>query len=197
MKLLVFSDVHTDLSAAEGLVKLSSFSDVVLGAGDFSAMHQNLQATIDVLSRIKKPLILVPGNNETTEGLNDASGRFPNIKVLHGSGINLKGFDFWGLGAGVPKTPWDWSFDLGESEASRMLEGCEMNSILIVHSPPKGHVDGVDGNHFGSKAVLDCVKEKKPLWVFCGHIHECWEQESVLGETRILNCGPKGRIIEI
>ncbi len=197
MKLLVFSDVHTDFSAAENLVKLSSLVDVVLGAGDFCSMHENLESTIKILSKIKKPFILVPGNNETTEDLKNASSDFPNIQVLHGSGINLKGFNFWGLGGGVPETPWDWSFDLSESKASEMLQGCKSNSILIVHSPPKGHVDGLDGNHFGSFAILDCVKRKNPSWVFCGHIHECWEKESMVGETRILNCGPKGRIIEV
>ncbi|MBG98379.1 serine/threonine protein phosphatase [bacterium] len=197
MRLLVFSDVHVDLNAAKRLVELSSSVDIVLGAGDFSSNHQGLEKTINVLSGIKKPLLMVPGNNESFHELSRVSSQFENMQVLHGTGLSLNGFDFWGLGAGVPETPWDWSFDLSEHEAFLMLEGCPEKSILITHSPPKGHVDKAGGSNFGSESILECVKKKKPLWVFCGHIHECWEKESFLGGTKILNCGPNGRVIEI
>ena len=197
MRLLVFSDVHVDLNAAKRLVKLSRSVDIVLGAGDFSSNHQGLEKTINVLSGIKKPLLMVPGNNESFHELSRVSSQFENMQVLHGTGLSLNGFDFWGLGAGVPETPWDWSFDLSENEAFLMLEDCPEKSILITHSPPKGHVDKAGGSNFGSESILECVKKKKPLWVFCGHIHECWEKESFLGGTKILNCGPNGRVIEI
>ena len=197
MRLLVFSDVHVDLNAAKRLVELSCSVDIVLGAGDFSSNHQGLEKTINVLSGIKKPLLMVPGNNESFHELSRVSSQFENMQVLHGTGLSLNGFDFWGLGAGVPETPWDWSFDLSENEAFLMLEDCPEKSILITHSPPKGHVDKAGGSNFGSESILECVKKKKPLWVFCGHIHECWEKESFLGGTKILNCGPNGRVIEI
>ena len=197
MKLLVFSDVHVDLNAAEKLVELSGSVDIVVGAGDFSANHKGLKETISVLSAIKKPLLMVPGNNESFHELSQASSKFKNMQVLHGTGFSFNGFDFWGLGAGVPETPWDWSFDLSEEEALLMLQDCPEKSILITHSPPKGHVDKAGGSNFGSKSILECIKKKKPLWVFCGHIHECWKKESFFGDTKILNCGPDGKIIEI
>ena len=37
--------------------------------------------------------------------------------VLHGDSAEIDGIEFFGLGAGVPTTPWDWSFDLSDDEA--------------------------------------------------------------------------------
>jgi Icc-related predicted phosphoesterase len=31
----------------------------------------------------------------------------------------------------------------------------------------------------------------------CGHIHECWGQESSVGESRIVNLGPAGTLLEV
>ena len=99
MKLLVFSDVHVDLNAAEKLVELSGSVDIVVGAGDFSANHKGLKETISVLSAIKKTLLMVPGNNESFHELSQVSSKFKNMQVLHGTGFLFNGFNFWGLGA--------------------------------------------------------------------------------------------------
>ncbi len=87
MRLLVFSDVHVDLNAAKRLVELSCSVDIVLGAGDFSSNHQGLEKTINVLSGIKKPLLMVPGNNESFHELSRVSSQFENMQVLHGTGL--------------------------------------------------------------------------------------------------------------
>ena len=53
------------------------------------------------------------------------------------------GSRFFGLGAGVPTTPWDLSFDLTEEQAADKLAACpDGGGVLVVHSPPKGYVDG-------------------------------------------------------
>ena len=51
------------------------------------------------------------------------------------------------LGAGIPVTPWDWSFDLDDEAASEMLAACPEGALLVLHSPPRGHCDsaGADG----------------------------------------------------
>ncbi len=102
---------------------------------------------------------------------------------------------FFGLGAGVPVTPWDWSFDLTEEEAESKLSGCPAGAVLVVHSPPKGHVDGHD-KHLGSEAILRTIEERRPPLAVCGHIHECWGEESMVGDTRIVNLGPGGTMLE-
>ncbi len=125
MKYLLFSDLHRDQSAATELVKLAEQVDVVIGAGDFANRHQGLADTLDILSVITKPAVLVPGNGETYEELRDAAAPWKSAKVLHGTGTQIQGVDFWGVGGGIPVTPFgDWSYDFDEAEATKLLSGC-------------------------------------------------------------------------
>jgi Icc-related predicted phosphoesterase len=193
MRLLAFSDLHRDLGQAEELVRMANQAEVVIGAGDFASVHKGLEETIDALRAIDKPTVLVPGNNETEDDLRAAAQRWEAATVLHGEGIDLDGVAFFGLGAGVPTTPWGWSFDLTEEEAEERLAGAPADGVLVVHSPPKGHVD--DG--LGSRAILAAIERTHPRLAVCGHIHQCWEQESRVGETLVRNLGPVGAYLEV
>ncbi len=198
MKLLAFSDLHRDLGQAAELVAMSAEADVVIGAGDFASVHEGLEETIGALAAIETPTVLVPGNNETEAALRDAAGGWNAATVLHGGGAKVAGSDFYGLGAGVPVTPWDWSFDLDDKAAATMLADCPQNAILVLHSPPQGHCDANgSGDHFGSPALLNAIEEKSPRLAVCGHIHESWGCESRVGETPVRNLGPQGTWIEI
>ncbi len=198
MKLLAFSDLHRDLGQAAELVAMSAEADVVIGAGDFASVHEGLGETIGALAGIETPTVLVPGNNETEEALRDATAGWDAATVLHGGGTTIEGVEFYGLGAGIPVTPWDWSFDLDDEGATQMLAGCPQGAVLVLHSPPQGHCDSNGADmHFGSPALLRAIEEKGPLLAVCGHIHESWGCESSIGTTPIRNLGPKGTWIEV
>ena len=196
-RLLAFSDLHRDLDGARDLAGRSAEVDVVIGAGDFASVHKGLEEAIDALSAIEKPTVLVPGNNETEEDLRSACEGWDAATVLHGEGAEIDGVPFFGLGAGVPVTPWDWSFDLDEESAAAKLADCPSGAILVVHSPPHGHCDASSaGEHLGSTAVLEAIEQKQPRLAVCGHIHESWGAESEIGSTRVFNLGPEGRMLE-
>ena len=198
MRILAFSDLHRDLDQAAALTEMSKDADVVIGAGDFASIHQGLEETIEALSGIETPTVLVPGNNETLEALREASSVWPAATVLHGDSTEVDGRIFFGLGGGIPVTPWDWSFDVEESDAESLLGGLEPGSVLIVHSPPKGHCDEAgSGLSLGSKAILKAIEDKQPVLAVCGHIHESWGEESRVGDTEIVNLGPGGRFFEL
>ena len=103
---------------------MSAGADVVIGAGDFASVHEGLDETIGALAAIEAPTVLVPGNNETEEALRAASAGWEAATVLHGGGTTIDGVEFFGLGAGVPVTPWEWSFDLDDEAAAAMLAAC-------------------------------------------------------------------------
>jgi Icc-related predicted phosphoesterase len=198
MRLLAFSDLHRDLDQAATLVELAEGADVVIGAGDFASIHEGLAETIDALVAIETPTILVPGNNETEAALREATASWPAAVVLHGEWAEIDGRAFFGLGAGVPITPWDWSFDLSDDEAAELLAACPTDAVLVVHSPPLGHVDQSGaGDHLGSPAIRDAIEAKRPQLAVCGHIHESWGRESAIGPTRIANLGPAGSWFEL
>lgn len=193
MKLLAFSDVHCDLDAARSLVERSGDVDAVIAAGDFAKQHRGLEETIEALSGIETPTLLVPGNNETEEALRVACRGWEAATVLHGETAEIAGTTFFGLGGGTPVTPWDWSFDLDEDEARRKLSDCPGGAVLVTHSPPQGHVD----EGLGSAAITETIEARQPPVAVCGHIHSQWGESSTLGPTSILNLGPTGTLINI
>lgn len=198
MRLLAFSDLHRDLGQAAELVEMSADADVVIGAGDFASVHEGLGETIGALAAIETPTVLVPGNNETEEALREAASAWEAATVLHGQSTTIDGVEFFGLGAGIPVTPWDWSFDLDEGAAAAMLGDCPADAVLVLHSPPQGHCDtNTSGDHFGSRSLLEGIEEKQPRLAVCGHIHESWGCESRVGETPVRNLGPTGTWLDV
>jgi uncharacterized protein len=195
MRLLAFSDLHRDRRQARRLVQMAEDADVVVGAGDFASIHIGLEKTIDALEPIDGPIVLVPGNNETDEALRNACAGWAVATVLHGEGAEIDGVSFYGLGAGVPTTPWPWSFDLTEEEAEEKLADCPSGAVLVSHSPPKGYVDG--DRQLGSEAVLRAIQTKQPQLVICGHIHEAAGEEAQVGESRVINVGPDGVFLDV
>jgi Icc-related predicted phosphoesterase len=199
MKLLLFSDLHTDTAAAARLVELARGVDVVIGAGDFANMRHNVGACIPVLSKIKAPTLLVAGNNESHDELVAACKSWPQARVFHGTGATIDGVPFFGLGGGIPITPFGpWSWDFSEADAERILRDCPAHSVLVSHSPPKGFVDKASsGQSLGSTAVRDAIVRTQPRLVVCGHIHACAGQRAEIGKTTVINAGPRGVLFEL
>ena len=181
------------------IVTASKGADVVVGAGDFANARHGLSVCIDVLKAIEIPAVLVPGNNESHDELLNACRGWKNASVLHGAGIEIQRQAFYGIGGGIPITPFgDWSFDFSEEQATELLRGCPRGAVLISHSPPKGFVDQSSaGRSLGSTAVLDAVVELQPRLVVCGHIHASAGERAKVGETLIVNAGPDGVMIEL
>ena len=199
MKILAFSDLHRDLETAESLVRKASEADLVVGAGDFASVHEGLDETIGALAGIETETVLVPGNNETAAELRDSVERlWPAAQVLHGERAEVEGTAIFGLGGGIPTTPWEWSFDLDEGQAAELLETLPDDGLLVVHSPPKGHCDRSAGQeHLGSTAILEAIERAQPRLAVCGHIHEAWGERSTIGSTEVVNLGPDGTWLEL
>ncbi len=199
MKLLLFSDLHCDVTAAEKLVEAARTVDVVIGAGDFGNSRRRLNVCLDILQAITCPAVLVPGNNESYEELVAACSGWKSAHVLHGDGVSLQGVPFYGIGGGIPVTPFgDWSFDFSEEEATKLLADCPAGGILVSHSPPHGFVDVASNKkHLGSRAVLAAIERVQPALVVCGHIHASAGQQAMIGSTTVINAGPMGIVRDL
>lgn len=194
MKLLLFSDLHCSRQAAQELAARAKDFDVLVGAGDFATCRRGLEITIDVLKQTAMPAVLVPGNSESTEELAAACQDWPQAHVLHGNGCTIDGVSFFGIGGGIPVTPFgSWSYDFTEEQATELLQDCPNQSVLISHSPPHGILDtSSGGQHLGSTAVRAAITRCKPTLVVCGHIHNCSGQQAALDASPIVNAGPLG-----
>ncbi len=194
MNLLLFSDLHTDVDAARALAERAGQADVLVGAGDFGNGRAGVHKCIDVLRTTDRPTILVAGNNESTEELIDACRDWPQAHVLHGSGVTVAGVAFFGIGGGIPVTPFGaWSYDFTEEQAADLLTSCPVGGVLVSHSPPKGAVDvSSGGKSLGSVAVRRAVERCRPKLVVCGHIHHSAGQLTTIGSSTVVNAGPLG-----
>ncbi|MCB1336671.1 MAG: metallophosphoesterase family protein [Maritimibacter sp.] len=190
MKILAFSDLHLARARAEEIVAASRVADVVIGAGDFCNMRKGIAEAMGLIAGIEKPLVLVPGNNESLEEL--AMAAPPGAFVLHGDTISIDGVTFFGIGGGIPVTPFGaWSWDVPEEEAAELFEAAVGADVIVSHSPPKGIADRIGtGLSVGSTAVRDAAQTIQPKLLVCGHIHDCWGEEGMIGATRVKNLGP-------
>jgi Icc-related predicted phosphoesterase len=194
MKLLLFSDLHANRQVSEAIVQRAADVDVVIGAGDFGNMRRDVRQCIEMLRAIQQPSVLVAGNAESADELREACRSWPSAVVLHGSGITLDGIDFYGVGGGIPTTPFgSWSWDFSEAQAETLLADCPAGAVLITHSPPKGAVDrDSSGRSRGSTAIQDAILRAQPRLVVCGHIHASAGKTETIGSTPIVNAGPDG-----
>jgi uncharacterized protein len=194
MKLLLFSDLHSDLVSARRLVEMAARADVVIGAGDFCNVHHGLAACMAEFRALGKPLVLVAGNNETTDELRAACRGWATAYVLHGSQVTVAGTTFFGIGGGIPTTPFGaWSYDFTEEQATALLAPSPAGCVLVSHSPPHGAADlSSRGQSLGSVAVRQAIERVRPALVVCGHIHGSAGATAMLGGTPVVNAGPDG-----
>lgn len=209
MRLLVFSDAHTDLTACRDLVGRSARVDLVVGAGDFATRHEGLVATLRALGASSTAAAVVPGNNERPEALRAACAEvWRSAVVLHGEVAEVGGVRVAGLGAGVPPTGKDWSYDLTEEEAGAMGEalveaarsawGDGGVDVLVTHAPPKGLCDeAAPGVSMGSEALAGLVRCLSPRVMVCGHVHASWRRHGWVGRTLVYNAGPLGAVVDV
>ena len=123
-----------DVACQERLVEAGRNADVAVGAGDFGQVRRRVGACIDVLQDLSCPAVVVPGNNESLEELRTACRGWDTVHVLHGKGVTIHGVNFFGLGGGVPVTPFgSWSYDFTEDEAAEMLRGFPRGGVLVSH----------------------------------------------------------------
>ncbi len=197
MKILAFSDLHHARRRAEALVDASAEADLVIGAGDFCNMREGLPEAMNLLSGIAAPMVVVPGNAESAKELEEAA--HAGTTVLHGSGFEVDGVRLFGLGYGVPPTPFGaWSCDLTETFAAEMLARCDAADILILHSPPKGVADLTSGGvSVGSTAIYEAIERIQPDLAVCGHIHDSWGKTGQIGRTKVVNLGPVPNWFEV
>ena len=160
--------------------------DALITAGDITGYIHPFP-TIEALNSMSVPVIAVRGNTDLpiVERLFD---RYPNIYHAHINKISIKERIFTGISGTVP-VPFRSRLRLREK---RILEETaslmDKTSILIVHPPPWGILDGVLGKfHAGSKGVLRLLNATEPSLCICGHIHEMPGAE-LYKTTMVVNC---------
>lgn len=198
MNILFFSDVHGNKKYVKEIVKKSKKADLLICAGDLSKMGEGFGEVIEELSKIKKRILVIAGNNETPEFVKAGISDYENIILLDDEYYE-DDISVIGIGGGTP-SPWNTPYELTDSQFKQILSKFKKTpDILLVHSPPKDTILDKTGSgmHIGSFAIGQWIKRYQPKYCCCGHVHEAAGKEIRIGKTLCFNPGPKGRIIKI
>lgn len=197
MKLLVFSDIHSDLKALERLMEIEA--DYYFAAGDLVSWTRGLDKVGPILARRKERMFVMPGNHESAADIEELCKRF-ELRNFHGECLEAGGFHIAGLGYSCP-TPFHTPGEYSERELMTRLQpfATLQPLILICHCPPKGTpLDRAgEGMHYGSSAIKKFIDDHAPVYFFCGHIHEAEGVRATLGKTTAVNAGKRGFLLEV
>lgn len=195
MRVLLFSDIHSDLRALEAL--MATEADYYIAAGDLVNWSRGLDAVGEMMKRHQGRLSVIPGNHESEADISAFAAKF-GFHAAHGEAIELGGKRFGFLGYSNI-TPFDTPGEYSEEELARRLHRLTPPAldVLVCHCPPKDtRLDqSAPGKHFGSTAIRAFLDAEQPPLFFCGHIHEAAGQEDRLGQTLGRNLGRKGYLL--
>lgn len=197
VRAMVLSDFHGHneafSKAAEEAKRLNI--ELIAICGDITnfAHAKKAQSLLTPLTSLNLPLLYVPGNCDLSSFFEE---KIENAQNLHASCIKIKDYAFIGVG-GAPsshlKTPLEFPEKWIMNSLNKGFTKCssEKKLIILSHTPPfNTKIDLAHMNkHIGSQSIRQFVEEKKPLAVFCGHVHESPGIDQI-GETVIVNCGP-------
>jgi Icc-related predicted phosphoesterase len=195
VRLLIFSDIHSDLKTLEK--HMETEADYYFAAGDLVNWGRNVDAAGEVLRRRGKQVYVIPGNHESPEQIAAMCEKY-GLNNFHSGQIEIGGYQVVGLGCSNP-TPFGTPGEYTEEEIGRRTSAFNglKPMIAIFHCPPyMTRLDRIANlRHAGSTSVRDFLLREKPRYFFCGHIHEAAGVAEMLGETSAMNVGKRGYLL--
>ena len=192
LKILAAADLHGDFRIAKKLsvkAKKNKVNLVVL-AGDIYGYSEGESGILEVFRKAGQKIVFVPGNCDFDEDLE----KLEDGKNIHGYYVSYGGVGIAGIGCGNWKLSLgDGDLDLIKKNFSRMKD---KKRILVSHLHAAGTLAEFSGIP-GEEVLRDAVNEFKPDLLIAAHIHEGEGIEDVIGGTRVVQVGRRGKIIEV
>ena len=166
MTILHLSDTHGKHHLLTNLPK----ADIIIHSGDFcfSGSEGEVEVFINWFRKLDyEHKIFIAGNHDNWLYDNHV-GKLPdNCHYLHHSGVVINGIKFWG-------TPLFLEEMLFENPDDKIdLIPTDVN-VLISHVPPHDILDYSGKVKWGSKYLLEKIRNMKPQYHLFGHIHDSY-----------------------
>ena len=198
MKILALSDLHGDTELVKKMAVLAEKEkvDLVTLAGDIFDQDNHVDGMIGPFKDKGLEVAILPGNHEGLAHINFLCQKY-KIKNLHGYSIRIGDIGIFGCGyADVgPHQLTEQEFFKTLKDSHETIKDTK-RKIMVTHIHPDKSIFGF-GVFPGSSGVRKALDEFQPDIHICGHIHETEGIEEVIGNTKVINVGKKGRIIEI
>lgn len=198
-KILAVGDIHGDTGLVKKLAQKAKKEnvDLIILAGDLTFAEQSTKDLIGPFAKIKKQVLIIPGNHESVATTDFLAKMYSNTKNIHGYSFIKNNLGIFGAGTvdwGINTTKNSEIFKLlkkGNKEIQKLDK-----KIMVTHMHPRGSKSEFSGFP-GSLAVKKAIKEFKPDIAICSHIHEATGIEEKIGKTRVINVSRKAKIFEI
>lgn len=198
MKILAAADIHGDSKLASELASKAKKEnvDLVVLCGDLTNFDDGAEGIIGAFKKVDKKVLIIPGNHDSFATA-DFLAEFYSVKNIHGYSVRYEDVGIFGCGGA----------DFGVNSISdkeifgNLKKGFDKikylkKKIMVSHmhsADSKSEIFGFEG----SKGIRKAIEEFKPDLLLHGHIHEGEGLEETIGDTRVINVGRKGKIIDI
>lgn len=200
MRVFSAGDFHGDSKLAEQIAKEAkkAKADVVILTGDLVTNDLNAENIIGHFKKQNLPLLFVPGNHESLATA-DFLAKLYDVKNIHGYSARYHDvgiFGCSGVNVGIHQLSDDEAFDLLKKGFDKIKYLSK--KIMVTHVHPKdSKMEKFSQFLPGSKAIRKAIDEFKPDILLCSHVHEAHGLEEKIGNTKVINVGKKGKIIDI
>lgn len=201
MKILAAGDIHGDQALAKRLAERAEKEnvDLVIITGDITHFDKTPDNIIGQFKKKNKKVLFIPGNHDSFATA-DFLAEIYGIKNIHGYSVKYDDVGIFGCG-GANVGP---ANKLEEKEMYDILkqgfEGIKdlKKRIMVTHVHPKDTLMEKLSNFIpGSSGVKRAVEIFRPDILLCSHVHEAEGIEEKIGNTKVINVGKQGKIIEI
>jgi len=198
MKILALSDLHGDSTLAKQMAEkgYQEKVDLVILAGDIKGFDDSMEGLVGPFKEKGLEIAVLPGNHEGLADINFLVERY-KIKNLHGYIIKKGDIGIFGCGYGDvgihQLTEKDFFQTLKKTHDSL---GIVKKKIMVTHTEPSESILTM-GIWPGSSGIRKAVEDFQPDFHLCGHVHETEGIEEMIGKTKVINVGRKGKIIEV
>jgi len=200
MKILALSDIHGDKGFMREMAEKGAREkvDLVILAGDIVEKDGPSEGMIGPFKEKGLEVAVLPGNHEGMAEINFITERY-NAKNLHGYSLKVGDVGIFGCGYGDIGM-----HQLNEKEFFETLKKAHESiknakkKIMVTHVHPSGSKMERFTKFFpGSTGVKKAIDTFKPDILLCSHVHEAEGIEEMIGQTKVINVGRKGKIIEL
>ncbi len=200
LRILAAGDIHGDSILANKLAERAEKEniDLVILCGDLTFQEQSTDDIIGPFVKKHKKVLLIPGNHETVATA-DFLAEVYGVKNIHGYSVKYKDIGIFGAGGaniGIHQLSEKEIYDLLE-QGFKKIKYLE-KKIMVTHVHPSGTKMEKFTKFFpGSDGVKRAIDKFKPDIMLCSHVHEAEGIEEKIGNTRVVNVGRKGKVIEL
>ena len=200
LKILAAGDIHGDRGLAERLAEQAQKEkvDLVILCGGLTFREQSTEGIVGPFVKRKEKVLLIPGNHETVATA-DFLAELYGAKNLHGYAVKYKDVGIFGAGGaniGLFRIPEDEIYGLLKKGHQKITD--LKKKIMVTHVHPSGSKMERFTKFFpGSTGVKKAIDTFKPDILLCSHVHEAEGIEEMIGQTKVINVGRKGKIIEL